>query len=71
MNNAKVLDLPASAHFQPEQALNQSLKDGFSDVLIVGYDLDGALMIRSSKMSRAEALWLVEQAREWALRGGL
>lgn len=42
-----------------------------TDVLIVGYDADGDLFVRSSHMSRAEAVFLLEKAKEWAMYGGL
>jgi len=34
-----------------------------TDVLIIGYDEDGLLKIRSSKMDRKNALWLIESAK--------
>ena len=71
MNNADVIALPASTTFQPEQALKSALDLGLTDALVVGYDAEGALCIRSSQMTRAEALFMAEQARDWALRGGL
>ncbi len=72
MNNKNVISLPASANFQPEQALAsaQQLESELTDVLIVGYDSDGCLFIRSSKMTCAEALFLLEKAKVWALSGG-
>lgn len=71
MNNAKVIELPASNSFKPEQALHSALGLDLCDVLIVGYDQAGVLVVRSSQMTRAEALFMAEQLREWALRGGL
>lgn len=38
-----------------------------ADVLVIGYDRDGDLVIRSSRMDRKDALWLCEMARAWAL----
>ena len=37
------------------------------DVIIVGYDGDGELLVQSSDMSRADALWLVEHLRKHVL----
>lgn len=62
-----VLNFPAASTMTPEQALNTAQKDGFRDVLIVGYDEDGSLMIRSSRMSRMDALWLAELLKRHAL----
>lgn len=70
MNNANVISLPASDSFQPEQALASAASLGLTDVLVVGYDADGVLAVRSSHMSRAEALFLLEQAKQWAMFGG-
>lgn len=71
MNNSKVIELPASTSFRPEQALHSALACELTDVLVIGYDAQGELVIRSSQMTRAEALFMAEAAREWALRGGL
>ena len=71
MNSANVISLPASENFKPEQALASASSLGLTDVLVVGYDADGVLAVRSSHMSRAEALFLLEQAKQWAMFGGL
>jgi hypothetical protein len=71
MNNAKVIALPASTSFTPEQALLSMLEfarnDNLSDCLLVGYDAAGTLLIRSSRMTRADALFLLEKAKEWSV----
>lgn len=67
---AKIFRLPASTEFTAEQALNDALKDDLSDVLIVGYNNDGSLYIRSSKMTCAEALFMANKAMRWAESGG-
>lgn len=69
MNDRKVIELPASAHFSPEQAMASAAKMDLSDVLIVGYE-NGTLVVRSSHMTRAEALFLLEKAKDWAMNGG-
>lgn len=70
MKNATVISLPASTNFKPEQALHSALQLDLSDVLVIGYDADGVLLVRSSHMTCAEALWLLEKAKRWALSGG-
>lgn len=55
--------LPATTTMTPEQALQSALALNPSEVLVLGYDHDGKLVVRSSRMSRRDALWLVEQAR--------
>jgi hypothetical protein len=73
MNNTDVIALPASKNFQPDQALKSAMDMGvrLTDVLVVGYDKDGVLFVRSSRLSRAEALFMLEKAKEWAMYGGL
>ena len=68
MNNSNVISLPASVHYTPEQALQSAAQvAGLQDVLIVGFDADGCLLVRSSRMTRADALFLLEKAKLWAL----
>lgn len=71
MNNEKVVELPASVNYTPEQALQSALKAGLTDVIVLGYDEDGDLFVRSSKMTRAEGLFMVKRAEEWTMYGGL
>ena len=75
MNNKNIIALPASVNFTPEQALLSMLEfchaDNLSDVMVIGYDADGVLIIRSSKMTRAEGLFMTEKAKEWPMHGGL
>lgn len=67
MNNKNVIALPASNSFTPEQALRSALElvrfDILTDVLVIGYDSDGVLIIRSSKMSRCDAIFMLEKAK--------
>ena len=69
----KVLSFPASTTALPEQALASALSYAeagrLQDVLIVGYDDDGDLYVRSSRMDRKDALWLSEQLRQYAVGG--
>ena len=62
-----VLQLPASNFMTAEQALDSAKGLDLTDVLVVGYNPDGELAIRSSRMSRADALWLTEKMKAWAL----
>ena len=71
MNNEKVIELPASTNYTAEQALHSALKADLTDVMIIAYDWEGELFVRSSKMTRAEGLFMVEKAREWSMYGGL
>ena len=62
-----VHNLPASTTLTPEQALASVAMTELTDVLIVGYDVDGDLYVRSSRMDRKDALWLAEMLKRWAL----
>jgi hypothetical protein len=67
---AAVFRLPASTTFTPEQALHDALTMGLADVIVIGYDQEGVLAIRSSRMTCAEAAFLTEKAKQWAMSGG-
>ena len=71
MNNMNVILLPASEQYTPEQALGHAMIRGLTDVLICGYDEDHDLVVLSSKMTRAEGLYMTEKAKEWCMHGGL
>jgi len=68
-----ILSFPASTTMTPEQALNSMLEftrtDNLQDVLCVGYDAEGNLIVRSSRMDRRDALWMAEMMRLWAIDG--
>jgi len=72
MSLKNVVALPASATMSAEQALLSALEftreNNLTDVLIAGYDADGVLIVRSSRMTRAEALFMLEKAKEWAMK---
>lgn len=67
---ASLFRLPASTSFTPEQALQSAIQDDLQDVLIVGYDQEGHLVVRSSRLTCAEAAFLAEKGRQWAMSGG-
>ena len=69
MNDMKIIALPASTSFTPAQALSSAGALDLSDVLVVGYE-DEQLVVRSSRMTCAEALFLLEKAKAWVLSGG-
>lgn len=70
MNNTNVIALPASTNFTAEQALESAKALDLTDALIVGYDKDETLVVRSSRMTCAEAVFLLEKAKQWAMSGG-
>lgn len=62
-----VLRFPPSSTLTVDQALDSAKQRGPKDVVVVGVTEDGDLITRSSRMTRAEALWIIEQARRWLL----
>ena len=57
-----------------QQALESALVDAeanhLRDVLICGYDADGCLYVRSSRLTCSEAFFLASKAARWAQDGG-
>ena len=66
-----IFAFPPADTMTPEQALQSALQlaehYGLQDCLVVGYDSDGDLFVRSSMMDRKTALWFAEQLRLYAL----
>jgi len=63
----KIINFPASTNLNVDQALASAAQLNMTDVLIIGYGEDGLLKIRSSKMDRKNALWLIESAKREVL----
>ncbi len=62
--DSKVVELGANSNLTPEGAIAITSRESWHDVIILGYHKgDEKLVVRSSKMSRAEALWLIEHAK--------
>jgi len=76
MSTTPTIRLAPNPHtnMTPIQALNSALADAeqnrIQDVLIVAYDENGDLYIRSSKLTCAEALFMANEAMRWAESGG-
>ena len=70
-----LIRLPPTTSMTAEQALASAMTDAESghlkDVLIIGYDEDGDLFIRSSRLTCAEAFFLAHRAARWAQEGGV
>jgi len=58
-----VLSFPASPYLNAEEALESARKLDWKDVIIIGYGEDGHFMQRSSRLTRQEALWIIEWAK--------
>ena len=57
------LGLGAHARMTVSQALDLAKSRGLKEVLIIGTDEAGEIVIYSSHMARRDALWLAEQSR--------
>jgi hypothetical protein len=69
-----LIRLPPTTTMTAMQALQSALVDAetshLQDVVICGYDADGDLYIRSSRLTCAEAFFLASKAARWAQNGG-
>jgi hypothetical protein len=65
-----VINFPASTTLKPCQALESAKNLEWNDVIIIGYDKDGTLQIRSSMLTCSDAVFLLEKAKLYALSGG-
>lgn len=63
----KVSRLPMSDTYTPEQALDAAKALEPTDVVVLGYDAEEDMIMVGSRMTRAETLWLLEQARCYLL----
>jgi hypothetical protein len=63
-----VIHLGPHSNMSPEQALAQASREQWDEVIIVGYHRDSAdLVVRSSHMTRRDALWIAEYLKLHAL----
>jgi hypothetical protein len=65
---SNIIHLPASEYMNPDQALASAKDFTLQDVLIIGVDEVDELIVLSSRMNKAEALWLLEKGKGWALK---
>lgn len=69
-----LIRLPPTTTMTAEQALQSALVDAeakhLTDVVICGYDEDGSLYIRSSRLTCAESMFLLTKAIRWSENGG-
>lgn len=57
LNTITTLDIPA-------QRIIDALPDDMEDIVIVGYDSDGELILASNKASGGDVLWLIKSAEK-------
>lgn len=66
---SKVVELGAHTRMTVDQALRLVQRESPSEVLIISVGSDGSFSVRSSAMSRKDALWLLELAKDHTLNG--
>jgi len=71
MMAAEVIELGGHERMTPEEALSLTLRESPSEVLILFFGHAGDFGVRSSGMSNKDALWLIENARDTILNGGV
>lgn len=61
---AKIVQLDPHTRMTVKEVLELQARhaEELTDVILVGYDNDGALFIRSSHLSRKDSLWLLMAA---------
>jgi hypothetical protein len=62
-----VIELGPNSSMTPDQVLAFTSREIWEEVVIIGIQKEETCVIRSSKMSRRDALWLSEQLRLHAL----
>jgi hypothetical protein len=62
-----VTALQPTTTFTPDQALESAKMCGPVHVLVIGFDAKGEFLMRSSRMDKIEALYLIEKARAWVM----
>jgi hypothetical protein len=61
---SNIIKLAPTTSTTAKQALQEMLEDNdLTEVIIIGIDSTDDLVIRSSGMTRRDALWLIEQAK--------
>jgi len=71
MKVAEIIELGAHERMTPEEALSLTIREQPKEVLVLFFDAEDDFGLRSSNMSRKDALWLIELARQEILSGGL
>lgn len=67
MKTADIVSLDAHENMTPRECLEREARmhEHYSDVIVVGYDNDGDVSVRSSKISRADAAFLLMAALDY------
>jgi len=71
MKVAEIIELGAHERMTVDEALGITMREKPTEVLIIFFDAEDDFGLRTSNMSRKDALWLIELARQEILNGGI
>ena len=57
----KIVELDKHLSMTPDQVLARAKRDGFKDVMVIGYDKDEVLTVIVSDMATADAYWMISR----------
>lgn len=67
---AQVINLVPNGALPAERVLAEAQKEGLTDAVVIGWDKDGTMYLKSSYADGPNVLWLLEQARDTILMSG-
>ena len=65
--NVVPLGATTSAELTPDKVLEAALRADLAEVIVIGYDRDGALHLASCSGDMKDVLWLIEVAKKRVL----
>lgn len=66
----KIVELDKHLTMTPEQVFARAQRDGFKDVIVIGYDKNEILTVVVSDMTTADAYWMLSNVRLELLMNG-
>ena len=70
MGEVVELDVQTSLDIPSETLLRKAIENGVTNVVIIGYDPDGALYLASADADCGAILWSIEKAKRRLLQEG-
>lgn len=67
MTMARIIDLPPSDTLRPAQAVAETAKLEWQEIIAIGISAAGEFEVINSEMTAERALWLIEWAKRWAM----
>ena len=66
----QLLKLIPETDQNPKKVLAEAAEEGLTDVIVLGWDKDGSMSIKTCCKDGPSMLWLLEQARDVVLMEG-